>query len=72
MAAEKIASTGLARDPQRMYFVKQGDVWSTTRKRPGKPKGTPRREIKLGIKLDYSKYLYYLDDKLNVMRSRRK
>lgn len=72
MAKERIASTGLKRDPDLMYYIKGGDVWAVPRKRPGKPKGRASRVLALGIKLDYSKYLYYLNDRLDVMRSRRK
>lgn len=70
--AEKIAKTGLQRDNRLMYFVKNGDVWATPRKVAGKAKGTPKKVAALGIKLDYTKYLYYLDANLNVMRSKRK
>jgi hypothetical protein len=70
--AERITSTGIRRDPDLMYYIKGGDVWASPRKKPGKAKGKARRVLELGLTLDYSRFLYYLDDKLNVMRSRRK
>jgi hypothetical protein len=71
-SAERVASTGLTRKPGLMYFVKQGAVWSVPMKKPGKPKGRAERLAKLDIDLDYSKYLYYLSGKLEVMRTKRK
>lgn len=70
--AERIASTGIERDPDLMYYVKKGDVWAVPRKQPGKRKGTPKRVASLGLTLDYTRYLYFLDKKLNVMRAKRK
>ena len=73
MAKERVAATGLTRDPQLMYYIKDGDVWASPRKRPGvKAKGKGVRVTRLGLALDYSKYLYFLDSNLNVMRSKRK
>lgn len=74
MAHERVTSTGLTRQAGLMYYIKGGDVWSVPMKKPGgkSPKGKAKRVVELGLKPDYSKYLYYLDGKLNVMRARRK
>ena len=69
---EKIARTGIARDNDLMYYVKNGDVWATPRKRPGHPKGRAERVAVVGIDADYSKYLYYLDGDGDVARKARK
>lgn len=72
MAAERIARTGLTRNNALMYYIKDGDVWAVPRKVAGKPKGKATRVARLGLDLDYSRFLYYLDANLNVVRSRRK
>ena len=36
---EKIAKLGIKRDNDLMYYIKNGDVWATPRKKPGQPKG---------------------------------
>ena len=70
---ERVAATGLRREPGLMYFISKGDVWSVPMKKPGKKAtGSKKRVAALGLELDYSKYLYYLDANLNVMRARRK
>ena len=69
---EKIARLGIERDNDLMYFIKNGDVWATPRKQPGKPKGKAVKVATPGIDLDYSKYLYYLDGDGDVARQARK
>lgn len=62
--AKKLLLLKIKRDPQRMYYVKNGAVWSVPRKRPGvKAKGQKRVEVKFGAKadLDYSKNIYFVD-----------
>lgn len=68
---EKIAKTGIKRDNDLMYYIKNGDVWATPRKKPGQPKGKAQRIAPAGIEMDYSKYLYYLDGDGDVARKER-
>jgi hypothetical protein len=69
---DKIARLGIERDNDLMYFIKNGDVWATPRKQPGKPKGKAMKVATPGIDLDYSKYLYYVDGDGDVARQARK
>jgi hypothetical protein len=68
---EKIARLGIERDNDLMYYIKNGDVWATPRKQPGKPKGKAIKVATPGVDLDYSKYLYYLDSDGDVARKAR-
>jgi predicted transcriptional regulator len=68
---EKIAKTGIKRDNDLMYYIKNGDVWATPRKKPGQPKGKAQKVASAGIEMDYSKYLYYLDGEGDVARKER-
>ena len=69
---EKIAKLGIERDNNLMYYVKNGDVWATPRKQPGKPhRGKAQKVASPGVDLDYSKYLYYLDSDGDVARKAR-
>ena len=58
---EKIAKLGIKRDNDLMYYIKNGDVWATPRKKPNQPKGKAAKVAAAGVEMDYSKYLYYLD-----------
>jgi len=69
--SEKIAKLGIERDNDLMYYIKNGDVWATPRKQPGKPKGKPQKIAATGIDLDYSKYLYFVDGDGDVARKAR-
>jgi hypothetical protein len=71
MNGEKIAKLGIKRDPEVLYYVKNGDVWCTPRKKPGEPKGKATKVASAGIEMDYSKYLYYLDGDGDVARKPR-
>ena len=68
---EKIAKLGIKRDNDMMYYIKNGDVWATPRKKPGQPKGKAAKVAAAGIDMDYSKYLYYLDGDGDVARKER-
>jgi predicted transcriptional regulator len=68
---EKIAKTGIKRDNDLMYYIKNGDVWATPRKKPGQPKGKAAKVAAAGVDMDYSKYLYYLDGDGDVARKER-
>ncbi|MFN0249616.1 MAG: hypothetical protein ACKV2T_22220 [Kofleriaceae bacterium] len=68
---EKIAKTGIKRDNDLMYYIKNGDVWATPRKKPGQPKGKAQKVVAAGVDMDYSKYLYYLDGDGDVARKER-
>jgi hypothetical protein len=54
-----------------MYYIKNGDVWATPRKKPGQPKGKAAKVQVAGVEMDYSKYLYYLDGDGDVARKER-
>jgi hypothetical protein len=68
---EKIAKLGIKRDNDMMYYIKNGDVWATPRKKPGQPKGKATKIAPAGIEMDYSKFLYYLDGDGDVARKER-
>jgi hypothetical protein len=68
---EKIAKLGIKRDNDLMYYIKNGDVWATPRKKPGQPKGKAQKVAPAGVEMDYSKYLYYLDGDGDVARKER-
>jgi hypothetical protein len=68
---EKIAKLGIKRDNDLMYYIKNGDVWATPRKKPGQPKGKAQKVAPAGVEMDYSKFLYYLDGDGDVARKER-
>jgi hypothetical protein len=68
---EKIAKLGIKRDNDLMYYIKNGDVWATPRKKPGQPKGKAAKVAAAGVEMDYSKFLYYLDGDGDVARKER-
>jgi hypothetical protein len=69
--SEKIAKLGIERDNDLMYYIKNGAVWATPRKKPGQPKGKPRLIEDAGIEMDYSRYLYFLDGDGDISRKAR-
>ena len=71
MGIEKIAKTGIKRDNDLMYYIKNGDVWATPRKKPNQPKGKAAKVAAAGVEMDYSKYLYFLDSDGDVARKER-
>ena len=71
MGIEKIAKTGIKRDNDLMYYIKNGDVWATPRKKPNQPKGKAAKVAAAGVEIDYSKYLYFLDSDGDVARKER-
>lgn len=69
----KIARTNIQRDNDHLYYIKGGDVWASPRKLPGKKHaGKARKIASVGLELDYSKYIYYLDADGDVARKGRK
>ena len=50
MGAEKIAKLGIKRDNDLMYYIKNGDVWATPRKKPGQPKGKASKVAAAGVR----------------------
>lgn len=69
--SDKIARLGIERDSDMMYYIKNGDVWATPRKQKGQPKGKAQKVAPVGLELDYSKYIYYLDGDGDVARKAR-
>lgn len=58
----KIAKIGIRREPGFLYYLKNGDVWRSPMKRPGeKVKGKAERVASVGVKVDYSKVIAFLD-----------
>ena len=74
----KLVRTGIKRDKERMYYIKDGAVWSTPMKRKGKKvAGKKTKEVKFADKgdLDYGKNMYFVDgagDVAYVPRGRKK
>jgi hypothetical protein len=68
---EKIAKLGIQRNNDLMYYIKNGDVWATPRKKPGQPKGKATKVAPAGVEMDYSKFLYYLDGDGDIARKER-
>jgi hypothetical protein len=61
--AKKLIKTGIKRDKNLMYYIKEGAVWSVPRKRPGVKKGKKAKVLQFAKKdeLDYSKNIYFVD-----------
>ena len=68
--AELVARTGVSREKDFMYFVKDGAVWRVPRKQPGVPKGRQERVADAGISQD-TNYIYFLGKDGNVWRAKR-
>ena len=69
--ADKVAKTGISRDNNFMYYIKNGDVWQVPRKKPGQPKGKASKVTSAGIDMDYGKYIYFLDGDGDIARQAR-
>lgn len=69
--SDKIARLGITRDPDVMYYIKDGDVWGTPRKQKGQAKGKARKIAEAGVDMDYSRYIYYLDGDGDIARKER-
>jgi hypothetical protein len=69
--SEKVAKLGIKRDNDLMYYVKNGDVWATPRKKPGQSaKGKATKIADAGITAEQG-YLYFLDGDGDVSRAKR-
>lgn len=69
--SDKIARLGIERDNDKMYYIKDGDVWAVPRKQKGQPKGKAEKIAPVGLAMDYSRYLYFLDSDGDVARKER-
>ena len=49
--SEKVDRLGIQRDSDMMYYIKQGAVWASPRKQPGKPKGKAVKIDQVGREL---------------------
>lgn len=69
--ATKIAKLKIKRAKNRMYFVKNGSVFSVPRKGT---KGKRKKEATFGTKasMDYSKAIYFVDKDGDVAAAKRK
>ncbi len=69
--SEKIAKLGIKRDNDMMYYIKEGDVWATPRKKPGQTaKGKAQKIADAGVEAEAG-YLYFLDGDGDVARAKR-
>lgn len=68
--AEKVAKTGIVRDKDYMYYVKNGGVWKVRRKQPGVPKGKPEKVIDGGFEMS-TDFIYFIDKAGDVSRAPR-
>lgn len=71
----KIARLGIKRDNNFMYYIKDGAVWASPRKKPGQTaKGQKKKIAQFADKgqMDYSQNLYYIDSDGDVVGSSRK
>jgi hypothetical protein len=68
--AEKVAKTGVAREKDFMYYVKDGAVWKVQRKQPGVPKGRPEKVVDGGFQMD-TNFIYFVDRDGDVSRANR-
>jgi hypothetical protein len=68
--AEKVASVGVSRDKNFMYYIKGGDVWRVRRKRPGVARGKPEKVSSTGATMD-NNWIHFLDKDGDIDRARR-
>jgi hypothetical protein len=61
---------GLKRDPKLLYFIRDGDVWASPKKVPGKKAGKPKRVATTGVVMEAG-YIYFLDGDGDLARSER-
>ena len=69
--SDKIARLGIKRDNDKMYYIKNGDVWAVPRKQKGRPKGRAEKVAATRLEMDYSRYIYFLDSDGDVARKER-
>jgi hypothetical protein len=62
---ETIATTGVKRDPNLIYYIKGGDVWGSPLKKAGQAKGKAQKIAPTAIEADYSKFMYYVGTNSN-------
>ncbi|HTJ44346.1 MAG TPA: hypothetical protein VL463_19720 [Kofleriaceae bacterium] len=62
---EKIARTRIRREGNARYYIQGGDVWAVESKQPA------RLVVKVGVEMDYERYLYFLDGDGDVARRSR-
>jgi hypothetical protein len=68
--AEKVARTGVKREKDFMYYIKNGAVWKVPRKQPGVAKGKPEKVTDAGVTQDFN-FIYFLDKDGDVARAKR-
>ena len=71
MAGEKLVKTGIKRDKDTLYWVGADGVYGKRRKMPGVADGKKQKVADHDLKLDYSKYLYFVDKDGDVARKER-
>jgi hypothetical protein len=68
---EKIATVGVKREDDHMYFVKAGDIWATRRSKPGEPSTESFKVATVGVTMDDKNYLYFVDQDGDIARIER-
>jgi HJR/Mrr/RecB family endonuclease len=68
--SEKVARLGVERDPDYMFYVKDGAVWRVRRRSPGVPIGRPEQVADGGVSMD-REYIYFVDRDGDISRARR-
>ncbi len=64
---EKVATLGVQREPNYLYFVKDGAVWKVPEKKRGVPKGEPEQVTDGEFEMD-PHYVYFVDETGDVAR----
>jgi hypothetical protein len=70
--SEKIVKLGIARDPDLLYFIRDGDVWAVPRRKPGQPPEPERKIADGAVEMDMTRYLYFLDEDGDLARVERR
>lgn len=71
MAKKVVAKLGIKRDSDRLYFIRDGAVWSSPRKGVRGRRTEVARFAPRGS-MDYAKFIYFLDKAGNVVAADRK
>jgi hypothetical protein len=70
--AEKVLQTGIVREPEWMYYIKDDGVWRVRRKAPGQEAATPPERVKEArFEMKQAEYIYFLDKDGDIARAAR-
>ena len=65
--SEKVFVTNIKRDASLMYYIREGNVWATSRQRGGERSMV----AETNLIIDHATYLYFVDQDGDVSRTRR-